>query len=143
MNATGPSAGSPTGPPARVNPSIADRHPPHRRQLHEEIVRMLAIDQRLAVERLADLKDLAVAVRADRRRIQAEHAGERQPAAWHVSRLAIPIHQFGATNSSPPRGPPWLLNTAKRTPSCMNCQPRPRACSCAHDRGRILRVHRN
>ena len=34
---------------------------------------MLAIDQRTAVERLADLKDLAVAVIAERRGLEAEH----------------------------------------------------------------------
>jgi len=39
------------------------------------------------------------------------------------SRLAMPIHQFGTTNSLPPRGPPWRLNSAKTMPSCMNCQP--------------------
>jgi hypothetical protein len=46
--------------------------------LHQEVVRMLTIDERKPVERLADLEDLA----AERRRIQAEHEMEADlPAA--------------------------------------------------------------
>ena len=53
--------------------TAAQRHAPRHRELHEEVVRMLPIDQRLAVERLADLEDLTIATFADGRRIQAEH----------------------------------------------------------------------
>ena len=57
---------------------VGDRNPPRRRELHEEIVRMLAIDQRLAVERFARLKKLAIAVSADRGGIEAQHSGKHQ-----------------------------------------------------------------
>ena len=53
MNATGPSAGSPTGPPASVNPvGVVDGHSPDSCELHKQIVRMLSIDQRSTVELL-------------------------------------------------------------------------------------------
>ena len=42
-------------------------------KLHEEIVRVLAIDQRLPVERFTNLEDLPITALADRGRIQAEH----------------------------------------------------------------------
>ena len=107
MNAIGPSAGSPTGPPAIVNPrAIVDRHAPHRRGLHHEIVRMLAIDDRLAVIHLAGLKQLAIALRPAVERIEAEHPDQRQLALARRLRVAIPIHQLVETNSSPPLGPP-------------------------------------
>jgi len=44
-------------------------------------VRVLAIDQRLSVQRLARLEDLAVPVSPDGGRIQAQHARERQLTA--------------------------------------------------------------
>ena len=42
---------------------------------------MLVIDERHTVERLADLEDLAVALRAHGRRIEAQHQVQRQAAA--------------------------------------------------------------
>ena len=47
MKATGPSAGSPTGAPASVSANpLRERLPPHRGRLHQEVVRMLMIDER-------------------------------------------------------------------------------------------------
>ena len=74
MKATGPAPVRPPDRPASVRPGrIADRHAPDGRELHEEIVRMLVIDQRTAVERFADLKDLPIAVFADCRGVEAQH----------------------------------------------------------------------
>ena len=74
--------------------------------LHQEVVRMLTIDERKAVERLADLKDVAVAVVADRRGIEAEHEVERRILPLPARVSAMPIHQFSTPKSVPPRGPP-------------------------------------
>ncbi len=60
--------------PARA----ADRHAPNGRELHEEIVRVLPIDQRSAVDRFADLKDLAITSFPHRRGVEAEHRVERE-----------------------------------------------------------------
>src|SRR5437667_12835104 len=46
---------------------------------------MLSIDERAPVERFAHLEDLTVSVPTDRRRVEAEHAGERQPPAGHIA----------------------------------------------------------
>ena len=46
---------------------------------------MLAIGERPAVERLTRLEDLAISALADRRRIQAQHAGECQSAPRQVA----------------------------------------------------------
>jgi hypothetical protein len=71
MNATGPSAGSPTGPPASVNPveSLTGTR---------QTAGMLSIDQRSTVERFARLEDFAIPVFTDRGGIEAQHARERQ-----------------------------------------------------------------
>jgi hypothetical protein len=42
---------------------------------------MLTIDQRPAVQRLANLEQLTIAVLSDARRIEAQHRIERHPAA--------------------------------------------------------------
>ena len=65
---------------------IRKRYPPGRGQLHEQIVRMLPIDQRPPVERFAHLKDLAIPGFAGGQRIEAQHAGERQPPAAGATR---------------------------------------------------------
>ena len=51
------------------------------RQLHEEIVRMLAVDDRLAERGLAGLKELGILPVADRGRLEAEHRAELNRAA--------------------------------------------------------------
>jgi hypothetical protein len=73
MNAIGPSAGSPTGAPA-----------PDGGGLHEEVVRMLVIDERVPLVGLADLEDVAVALLADRGGIEAQHQVQRQLALADV-----------------------------------------------------------
>ena len=66
MNAVGPSAGSPTGAPAKVRcGALVERQPPGHRRLHRQVVRMLVIDERQEVVPLADLKQLAIAAAAD------------------------------------------------------------------------------
>ena len=51
MNATGPSAGSPTGAPASVSAKpLRERLPPDRGGLHQEVVRVLMIDERLPLK---------------------------------------------------------------------------------------------
>ena len=64
---------------------LADRNAPHGGELHEQIVGMLAIDQRTAVERFTRLKQFAVPALADGRGIEAEHRVQRQPAARHLA----------------------------------------------------------
>src|SRR5437773_7527921 len=49
-------------------------HPPDRGELHEQIVRVLSIDERAAVQRLANLKDICIACFTGGRGIEAEHA---------------------------------------------------------------------
>ena len=81
MKAPGPSAGSPTGAPANVMPVLSvERNAPGDGRLHQEVVRMLTIDERDETVRLSGLKQLAIAARAGRRAIEARHAGQRQPA---------------------------------------------------------------
>src|SRR5262245_39270618 len=65
----------------------ADRPPPDRRKLHHDIMRMLAIDERPAIERFADLEDLGVAALARRERIEAEHVVEPQIGRTDLSAL--------------------------------------------------------
>jgi hypothetical protein len=52
---------------------VSERHTPDRCKLHEEIVRMLAVDEGAAVERLADLEQLGVAASAFCRSIETQH----------------------------------------------------------------------
>src|SRR5438309_1382371 len=68
-------ADRPTG--QRESRRVVDGDPPHRRELHEQVMRMLAIDERPSVQRLASLKDLTITVLADRCRIETEHGVER------------------------------------------------------------------
>ena len=73
MNATGPRAGSADGPPASVKPvREANRDAPHRRELHEHVMRVLIVDKRLALERFADLEELAIAFLTDGQRIEGK-----------------------------------------------------------------------
>ena len=50
------------------------------RQFHEEVVRMLAVDERLAIQRLSGLQQQRIAGLADRRRICREHASQPESA---------------------------------------------------------------
>ena len=68
---------------------VGDGEAPCRRELHEEVVRMLAINERPSVESLAHLKDLAVSCFSGRRRIQAEHPGQGEPAPADPSRCHL------------------------------------------------------
>ena len=65
----------------REREAAADRVLPANRRLHQEVVRMLPVDERHAVQRLADLEDLAIAVIAEGERIEAQHQVELQRAA--------------------------------------------------------------
>ena len=58
-----------------------DIHP--CRQFHEQIVRMLAVDQRLAVRRLSRGEEIGVTLRLHRR-LQAQHRAQLQPRAAEV-----------------------------------------------------------
>jgi hypothetical protein len=62
--------------------STPDRQLPHRGELHQEVMRMLAIDDRPPLPRLADLKQVAVPPLGDR--FEAEHAGQRQSAGTRL-----------------------------------------------------------
>jgi hypothetical protein len=66
---------------------------------------VLPVDDRPAIQRFACLQNFAITLSSNRGQIEAEHAGERH-LTMRRARLAMPIHQLGATNSSPPRGPP-------------------------------------
>ena len=46
---------------------------------------MLTVDQRSAVYRFAGLEDFPIAALADSRGVEAEHRGERQPAARRIA----------------------------------------------------------
>ena len=58
-----------------------DRCAPNRGELHDQIVRVLPVDQRPSVQRhgFAHLKDLAVSKLARRHQIETEHPVEREP----------------------------------------------------------------
>ena len=77
---------------------VRDRDSPHAGELHEQIVRMLAVDQRTTAERLAALKDLCVARFADGGRVEAEHAVQRQQTRSHLAHqhTHVPVlsHKF-------------------------------------------------
>jgi hypothetical protein len=75
----------------RVAP--ADRLAPRDRRLHQKIMRMLPVDQRQAVERLADLEDLAIPIVTNGQRIEAEHQAELQRAAggWSAQHAHPPV----------------------------------------------------
>src|SRR6187399_1727461 len=69
----------------------AERVLPANRRLHQEVVRMLPVDQGYAVQCLADLEDLAIAVIAKRERIETEHEVELQrPACGRTTEHAHP-----------------------------------------------------
>src|SRR5262249_39556301 len=71
---------------------VRERESPHRRELHEEIVRMLMVDDRLAVERLARLEELTGALAADGRGLDAGHAWPRK----------APLRRIAARHPHPP-----------------------------------------
>ena len=60
------------------------RNAPHRRELHEQVVRMLPVDERPAVQRFAGLEEFPVAVLADGGRIETEHAGDGEVAVGRL-----------------------------------------------------------
>jgi len=95
MNATGPSAVPRPGPSAkRDSCRFTNRHAPDRCQLHEQIVRVLAIDERPPVERLTSLEDLAISV-------FATVAGSRLSMPVNVNRPATkPRLAMPSTNSA-------------------------------------------
>ena len=105
MNATGPRAGSADGPPASGDSRAGtNRDAPHRRELHEQIVRVLIIDKGLALERFADLEELAITFLTDGQRIEAQHRVDREVCA---ARLA-------AEHAHPPVGNAELVAPAWR-----------------------------
>ena len=53
---------------------VGDLAAVERGELHEEVVRVLAVVQRLAVQRLAALQQQRVAAASDRRGLEREHA---------------------------------------------------------------------
>ena len=69
----------------RESGRLIDSGAPHRGELHEQIMRMLPVDQRPPIQRLARLKDLPVSVLANRRWIEAQHARECQLAMGRLS----------------------------------------------------------
>ena len=82
----------------------ANRDAPHRRELHEQIMRVLIIDKGLALERFADLEELAIAFLTDGQRIEAQHRVDREVRAAHVA----------AEHSHPPVGNAELVAPAWR-----------------------------
>ena len=64
------------------------------RQPHEEVVRVLIVDERRALERLAGLKHLGRTEVAQRERLERQHAVQRQRARRRLAALPIPINQF-------------------------------------------------
>ena len=87
----------------RQRDGLRQRLAPHGGCLHEEIVRVLVIDERVPLERLADLHDVAVTLLADRRGIETEHQVQRQRAAPDRS----------ASHSHPPVGRGHLALAAR------------------------------
>ncbi len=70
---------------------LRERMSEHRRRLHEEVVRVLMIDQRITVESFPDLEDLAVSLRADGCGIEAQHQVQREaPPSGGVARHPHP-----------------------------------------------------
>ena len=100
--------------PARPRPALmvrgppADRHAPGRRR---PIKRSCGCWRSMTgVPRRSRRSETAHGSRRCRpSRIQAEHAASASGCRASLAR-PIPIHQFGATNSSPPRSLPWWLN---------------------------------
>src|ERR671936_291960 len=82
-----------------------DRSAPRCGQLHEEIVWVLTVDERLSVQRFADLKDFPVSAGPDRRRVEAEHSREGDAA---VACIAAP-------HAHPPVGDDELIAAARAT----------------------------
>lgn len=73
-----------------------------RRQLHEQVVRMLPVHERLPTECLAGLQKQRVALSANRPRLRAQHGAERKLAAggW------LAITQLALTSWRSPRTVP-------------------------------------
>ena len=70
----------------RQTRTISQWHAPDRRKLHEEIVRMLAIHERTAIESFADLEQFSVAAPSFGGGIEAQHRIQRQPRRSDVVR---------------------------------------------------------
>ena len=87
----------------RETGAVVHRDAPDRRQLHEEIVGMLPIDQRSAVERLAYLEDFAVAALADGRGVETQHRRQRE----------VPLAGLPRRHAHPPVRHPELVTSAR------------------------------
>ena len=75
----------------RETASTPERHAPRRRQLHEEIVRVLVIGDLQALIGFADLKDLRVATTGGRQRLERDHPVE--PEGSRSKRAGCVRHQ--------------------------------------------------
>ena len=106
----------------------AERHAPRRRQLHEEIVRMLMIRDLKSAVRLALLEDRRVAGLARPSAVRALN----MPVSVTVPRPSacapITISQFCDRKSVSPRRPPCTLSVPNSVPSTCRrharCRPR-------------------
>jgi hypothetical protein len=70
----------------RDPPARADRQAVSRRELAEEIVRVLAVDVLELVVRLAHLEELRVAARRDRHRLERDHPADEELALGELAR---------------------------------------------------------
>jgi hypothetical protein len=61
------------GPAGDRQAGIANRNPPHCRELHQKVMRMLAINQRASAQRFPDLKQFGVSAFAGGHRLEADH----------------------------------------------------------------------
>lgn len=79
-----------------------------RGELQEQVVRMLAVDQRFAVCGLARGEQVGIAALAHQR-VEAEHGAQFDPGGV-AQRAAGGDHAIVCTKAtSSPRGPPWLI----------------------------------
>ena len=90
----------------RQRVAARERHAPDGGGLHQEVVRMLTVDDGDVVERLAGLEDLAIPVAAERSAGSALSIRLKVSVPRANGRCAMPIHQFCDASSSPPLGPP-------------------------------------
>ena len=67
-----------------VGSLVAERAPVRRRQIHEQVVGVLPVDDRVAAERLAGLEQLRRAAVRDRGRFERVHHHQGDPPAGHV-----------------------------------------------------------
>src|ERR1700722_18609405 len=64
---------------------VRERQIVERGQLHKEIVRVLAVDDRIAVSRFSLLKQLRIIAAADRRRLKRKHCARGERAAAQLA----------------------------------------------------------